>query len=149
MKVRFIYTDHTEWEGTPEEAHLSPDPRPPEGGIIRMTVIHDEMHVPGGRKLHFLYDDLYYMFRIAGGWRFGSGTPSRQYDFFDADDQGSTEVPMKIPTGSLVRYGCTVSDEEAVKFGIIPVGSDYKLHPKRIIPIELVPYNAARVIPRG
>ena len=103
--------------------------------------------VDGGRKMNWVYDDLYYLWPIPGGWRFGSGIPSREYEVM-TDSEGNGEgyqCPLQIPEHAVIRYGCGVSDEEAKKFGLIPPNSSYLLHPKVVPPIELIPPNAARV----
>ena len=129
MRVRFLYSDHTVWEGLPEHAHRSPDPRPPAGGVIRMDVLHGK---DGDLTMSFKYDDCYYSYLTDKGWLFGSGTPKREYLFRDDTGCDGIEIPLRLPANAVVRYGCTVSDEEAKKFGIyIPT-----LRPRKSVLVE-------------
>jgi len=125
MRVRFQYTDWSEWEGTPEEARLSPDPQPPDGGVVRMYGITDD-----GREQVFVYDDFYYLYKRKDGmWIMGSGTPKREFEFHPTRTV-CLELPVKLPKRSVVRYGCTISQEEAVKFGLIKSVDTKILHEK-------------------
>lgn len=114
MIIRLQYTDESFWEGPPEEFHNSPDPRPPDGGIVWMWGITDD-----GRTTSFAYDDYYYLYCLNGDWVLGSGTPSRDFAF-----KPNRTIPVEIdpldhlPEGAIIRYGCTVSDEVAEKLGL-------------------------------
>lgn len=111
MRIKFQYVDWTEWEGHPREAAESPDK-----GVIRMWAI-TEM----GRALEFVYDDLYFVFWDAEreGWRFGSGTPKREFVIREGQDGTTTiEIPITLPAIAVIRRGQTVSDEEAIRFGL-------------------------------
>ena len=124
MKVRFQYTDHTEWEGPPEEAHTSPDK-----GIIRMLVIDD-----GGYELRFTYQDIYYLYPEDDGWLFGGCNPWKEYIIRPGQAGCSGEPrPFKLPEDAVIRHGETVSQEEAVKFGLIKSVDEKTLHAKRRI----------------
>lgn len=130
MLVRFLYTDHSIWDGPPEDAHKSPDPRPPDGGIIRMTAIDDF-----GREVAFLYDDFYYLHPVDGGWRFGSSSPKREFDLKFGRD-GAIAVPSVLPEDAVIRYGCEVSHEEAIELGLIDEGGKLLTPPREVIVIE-------------
>lgn len=127
MKVRFQYADWTEWEGPPEEAHLSPDK-----GIIRMYAFDDFNNC-----LTFTYQDFYYLYAKDGGWLFG-GESSRREFILRPGQNGckGTEVPFVLPEKAVLRRGETVSQEEAVKFGLIKDVAIKELHPKRHALIE-------------
>ncbi len=127
MKVRFQYVDHSEWEGLPEEAHLSPDK-----GIIRMLAIDDFDYV-----LSFEYQDIYYLYPAESGWLFGGCTPWREFILIPgvAGCDGK-ERPFKLPENAVVRHGETVSQEEAVKFGLIETVDEKVLHKKKRIEVE-------------
>lgn len=127
MKVKFQYADWTEWEGLPEEAHLSPNK-----GIIRMYAFDDFDHC-----LVFTYKDFYYLYPKDGGWLFGADNPSME--FILRPGQSGCEgdaVPFILPENAVVRKGETVSQEEAVKFGLIKDVDEKELHPKRDVPIK-------------
>lgn len=126
MRIRFQYTDWSEWEGDPEQAHESPDLRPPDGGVVRMFGITDD-----GREQVFVYDDFYYLYLHPERklWVLGSGTPKREF-IIHSDRSECLELPVKLLKGSVVRYGCTVSQEEAVKFGLIKSVDVKVLHEK-------------------
>ena len=134
MKVRFQYTDHSEWEGPLEDAHQSPDPRPPGGGIIRMYAIDDF-----GNELAFTYQDKYYFYSVEDGtaWRFGSVTPKNEFVLRPGQEgcEGE-EVPLILPNGAVIRYGCTVDQEKAVAFGLIPAVDSKILHAKQDVKVE-------------
>ena len=124
MKVKFQYADHTEWEGPPEDAHTSPDK-----GVIRMIVIDD-----GGYELVFGYKDIYYLFAVEEGWMFGADNPQRR--FLIKPGVGGCEgtpIPFALPAGAVHRDGETVSQEEAVKLGLISSVDVKILHPKQRI----------------
>lgn len=122
IKVRFQYTDHTEWEGPPKDAHKSPDK-----GIIRMFAIDDV-----GNKLTFTYQDIYYLYSVKGGWLFGACTPWREFILRPGQiGCEGEEVPFELPERAVERYGETVSQEEAVKFGLIGSVDEKVLHAKR------------------
>ena len=127
MRVKFQYVDWTEWEGHPEQAHLSPDK-----GVVRMWAIDDY-----DNKLTFTYDDFYYLYPVEGGWLFGSGTPKRTF-VLRAGQRGceGVELPFDLPERAVVRKGETVSQEDAVKFGLIKSIDEKELHLKRDIPIR-------------
>ncbi len=124
MKVRFQYTDHSEWEGPPEDAHLSPDK-----GIVRMFAICDHDTV-----LTFVYQDIYYLYPKDGGWLFGGCNPNTEFILYPgvAGCEGK-ERPFALPEGAVIRHGETVSQEEAVKFGLIKTVDEKTLHHKRRI----------------
>ncbi len=124
MKVKFQYTNHTEWEGSPEEARESPDE-----GIVRMIVTDDHGYV-----LTFVYQDIYYLYPKDGGWLFGACNPWREFLIYpgQAGCDGK-ERPLVLPEGTVVRRGETVSQEEAVRFGLIKTVDEKELHPKRHI----------------
>lgn len=126
MKVRFQYTDWSEWEGSPEDAGKSPDK-----GVVRMYAITDD-----GRQLVFVYEDFYYLHRVPEGWLFGAGTPRRDFIYSGGDSFDVHERPVLLPKDAVVRQGETVSQEEAVKFGLIGSVDEKELHLKRSIPIE-------------
>ena len=124
MKVRFQYADHTEWEGAPEDAHESPDK-----GIIRMFAICDFDYV-----LTFEYQDIYYLYPKDGGWLFGGCNPWREFILMPgvAGCDGK-ERPFSLPENAVIRHGETVSQEEAVIFGLIETVDEKTLHAKRRI----------------
>ncbi len=134
MRVRLQYTDWSIWEGTPEDMGQSPDPRPPEGGIIKMEVRNgDEEQF----NMRFRYEDVYYRYRTDKGWVFGSGTAKRDYQFIDGEGGcNGFEIPVKLPVDAVVRYGCTVSDEEAMKFGLLTPNDKYVLQPRKAPCVE-------------
>lgn len=117
MKVRFQYTDFSEWEGPPEDAHESPDIRPPDGGIVRMFAIDDF-----DRTVTFVYDDFYYLYPVDGGWLFGSGTPKREFILKAGQDGATPLETFNLPDSAVVRHGKEVSREDAVTFGLIGKG---------------------------
>jgi hypothetical protein len=124
MKVRYQYTDHTEWEGPPEKAHTSPDK-----GIIRMIVIDD-----GDYELWFTYQDIYYLYPKDGGFLFGGCNPWKEYIIKPGQAGCSGEPrPFELPENATIRHGETVSQEEAVKFGLIKSVDEKTLHAKRRI----------------
>ena len=129
MKVKYQYVDHTEWEGPPDRAHLSPDK-----GIIRMYAICDHDTV-----LTFEYQDIYYLYwspRV-GGWLFGGCNPYREFIFYPGvPGCEGKEVPLVLPESAVIRHGETVSQEEAVKFGLISSLYEKDLHPKRRVLVE-------------
>lgn len=142
MRVKFQYADWTEWEGPPERAHESPDPRPPYegvvwtpsmkgGGVIRMWAMDDF-----DRRIEFVYDDLYYLYPVEGGWLFGSGVPKRDYILRPGQDGSETQVlPIELPKDAVVRYGVTIPQEEARRFGLVPVKVE-PLSPKRSVTVK-------------
>ncbi len=127
MKVRFQYVDHTEWEGPPEDAHNSPDM-----GIIRMYAIDDHEYV-----LSFEYQDIYYLYPVEEGWLFGACTPWREFILCPgvAGCDGK-ERPFDLPERAVVRHGETVSQKEALKFGLIKTIDEKILHPKKRIEVN-------------
>ena len=134
MKVKFQYTDWTEWEGPPVQAHLSPDK-----GVVRMYAFDDF-----GNCLTFTYQDFYYLYPTVitggykdGGWLFGANSPSREF-ILRPGQRGceGDEIPFELPDHAVVRKGETVSQEEAVKFGLIKSVNEKELHPKRDVPIK-------------
>lgn len=141
MRIRFQYLDHSEWEGAPEEAHLSPDcdrdcPGSPDAyhpkGVIRMYVITYD-----AREQAFVYDDFYYLYPEAGGWVVGSGTPKRDFFYSLELPWGrAREIPVVLPVNAVVRKGRTVSQEEAVQFGLIKSVDRKQLHPKAEVKID-------------
>ncbi len=124
MLVKFQYTDHSEWEGMPEQAHTSPDK-----GIIRMVVTDDHGYV-----LNFVYQDIYYLYEKDGGWLFGACTPWREFIIYPgvAGCDGK-ERPLAMVDGAVIRYGERVSQEEALAFGLIQTIDQKILHDKRRI----------------
>lgn len=129
MKVRFQYTDHTEWEGPPEEAHLSPDK-----GIVRMYAIDDHDYT-----VTFTYQDIYYLYPVEddGCWLFGACNPWREFILRPGQAGCNGEPrPFELPESAVVRHGETVSQEEAVKFGLIKSVDQKELHPKREINVK-------------
>ena len=149
MRVMLQYADHTEWEGPPEDAHQSPDPRPPPdgsvrvykpgdeyGGVIRMWAYDDE-----GRELRCTYEDLYYLYRndSGPGWWFGAGTPKQEF-LIQPGVPGTVArgVKFEVPKEAVVRYGVTVTDEEALAFGLVDPADPKQLHHKILIPVEYV-----------
>lgn len=126
MKVRFQYTDHSEWEGPPEQAHASPDE-----GIVRMFAIDDYDHI-----LTFTYQDVYYLYQVEDGWLFGACTPWREFVISPgvAGCDGK-EIPFELPERAVVRHGETVSQEEAVKFGLIGAVDEKILHLKKRVEV--------------
>jgi hypothetical protein len=120
MNTRFQYADGTVWEGQVERTDQSPDK-----GVLRMWAIDDQ-----GRMLEFVYDDFYYVYPHDGGWVFGSGTPKRDFHFRDGRQVGVLEMEVTLPKGAVVRLGQTVSQEDAVKFGLVDEGGK-KLTPPR------------------
>jgi len=122
MKVRFQYTDHTEWEGPPKDAHKSPDK-----GIVRMYAICDYDTI-----LTFEYQDIYYLYPKDGGWLFGGCNPYRTFILYPGvNGSEGKEQPLVLPDSAIIRHGETVSQEEAVKFGLIDDLYEKELHPKR------------------
>ncbi len=127
MKVRYQYTDFTEWEGPPEDAHLSPDK-----GIVRMIAICDH-----DTELNFSYQDVYYIYKVKGGWLFGGCNPWREYVLKPGVCGTDGKVrPFKLPKNAVVRHGETVSQEDAVKFGLIEAVDTKLLHKKRQIEVK-------------
>lgn len=121
MKVKFQYTDHTEWEGLPKDAHLSPDK-----GIVRMITTDDEGYV-----LNFVYQDIYYLYPKDGGWLFGACTPWREFIIYPGvGGCDGEERPFALPDNAVIRHGETVSQEEALKFGLIKTIDEKVLHAK-------------------
>lgn len=131
MEVRFQYSDHSEWEGVPEDAHLSPKDSWPEFGVIRMYVINTD-----GRETVFVYEDFYFLYLDGEDWVFGAGTPRRRFRFSPDGSVVSEEMQVVLPKDAVMRRGVTVSQEEAVKFELIPSVDFKELHEKRHIPIE-------------
>lgn len=127
MRVRFLYSDRTYWEGPPQDAHRSPDPRPPAGGVIIMYGITND---GVKRTLRFRYDDVYYLYVTPQGWMLGSGTTKRDFLFKDESGCNGIEQPLCLPAGAVVRYGVTVSNEEAEAFGLLTRNDRYLLRPK-------------------
>ena len=136
MRVRFQYTDWTEWEGPPEDAHLSPDK-----GVVSMFAFDDFDNC-----VTFTYQDFYYLYRDYnawgepmpdGGWLFGAASERREF-ILRPGQRGCSgdEVPFKLPRRAVVRKGETVSQGEAVKFGLIKSVDEKELHPKRDVPIK-------------
>lgn len=127
MKVKFQYTDFTEWEGHPSTAADSPDK-----GVVRM-VVYDDF----GYELQFTYDDLYYFYEVVnGGWLFGSGSPKREF-VIKPGQKGTVgnEIPIILPAGTIIRHGETVSQEDAVLFGLIETADEKILHVKEFLPV--------------
>ncbi len=127
MKVKFQYTDWTEWEGPPADAHLSPDK-----GVVRMYAFDDFDNC-----LKFTYQDNYYLYSVEGGWLFGGESTRREF-ILRPGQRGckGEEVPFVLPERAVIRRGETVSQEEAVKFGLIKSKDAKDLHPKRNVPIK-------------
>ncbi len=127
MLVRFQYTDWTEWEGPPEQAADSPD-----NGVVRMFAVDDY-----GNVLTFTYQDFYYLYSVDGGWLFGAASPTREFILRPGvvGCEGE-EVSFELPERAVVRHGETVSQEEAVKFGLIESVDEKTLHKKRRVPIR-------------
>ncbi len=130
VKLQFQYTDHTVWEGPPEDAHESPDK-----GVIRMVVTDDHDYV-----LEFVYQDIYYLYPEYGegdGWLFGACTPWREFIIRPgvAGCDGK-QRPFNLPVYAVVRHGETVSQEEAVKFGLIATVDEKVLHEKKRIEVN-------------
>ena len=72
-----------------------------------------------------------------GCWRFGEAGPKREFVLRPGQDGcEGTDVPVVLPEGTIVRYGCTVSQEEAVRFGLVAAVDDKTLHEKRAIAVE-------------
>jgi len=89
------------------------------------------------RVMRFRYDDVYYIYRLPEGWVLGSGTAKR--DFLFRDDYNGCdgfEIPLKLPADAVVRYGCTVSDEVAMKYGLLTSNDKYVLRPKKKPSVE-------------
>ncbi len=127
MLVKFQYVDWSEWSAPPERVHESPDK-----GVIRMYAIDDH-----GRQVEFVYDDFYYVYPRNGEWVFGSGTPKREFILRPGQDGADVhELPFTLPDTAVVRKGQTVSQDEAVKFGLIDTPDQKKLHEKRDVAIE-------------
>ncbi len=131
MRVRFQYSDHSEWEGRVEDAHQSPEDNWPDFGVIRMYAIDD-----GGRTTVFVYDDFYFIYKDGEDWVFGAGTPRRRFRYSVDGKVVSEEIPVKLPEGAVVRRGSTVSTEEAIKLNLIPAPGFTELSEKRFIPLE-------------
>lgn len=131
MKVRFQYADFTEWEGPPEEASLSPDVRPPDGGIVRMYATDDS-----DRTVIFVYDDFYYLYPADGGWLFGSGTPKREFILRPGQDGASPLETFELPENAVIRYGKEVSPDDAVEFGLIGKGGKLLTPIRDVIVVE-------------
>lgn len=142
MKVRFEYADGMVWEGSPEDAQTSPDLRPLEagwvfepndegaGGLVRMVAICDF-----GTELVFAYQDFYWLRPTGGGaWEFGSGAQGSKF-VLSPGERGSsaTPVPLELPADAVIRVGVTVSQEDAVKFGLIGTIDEKDLHPKATV----------------
>ena len=127
MKVKLQYTDHSEWEDLPEKGHESPDK-----GIIRMIITDDHGYI-----LNFVYQDIYYFYKVAEGWLFGACTPNREFIIKprEAGCNGE-ERPFELPDGAVIRHGETVSQEEAVVFGLIETADEKVLHPKKRITVK-------------
>ncbi len=127
MKVRFQYTDHTEWEGPPEDAHKSPDK-----GIVRMLVTDDH-----GYELQFVYKDIYYLYpedKLDNEWTFGADNPQRRFTIKKGQAGcDGVPIPLHLPDRAIIRHGETVSQEEAVKFGLIKSVDEKILHSKQRI----------------
>lgn len=143
MLVEFQYADGSFYSSEPQDAHLSPDTRPKHsgwvyvpneeghGGVIRMFAVTDDE-----RRTEFVYDDFYYWYQEADGtWIFGSGTPKREYRLL-SDHTEAIERPVTLLSDAGVRYGVTLSQEDAVTFGLIESVDAKTLHPKTNIPIE-------------
>lgn len=127
MRVKFQYVDWTEWEGRPEDAHTSPDK-----GIIHMYAFDDFDNC-----LTFTYQDFYYLYPKDGGWLFGAASPWREF-ILRPGQLGceGDEVAFELPESAVLRKGETVSQEEAVKFGLIKTVGEKDLHPKRDVLIK-------------
>ena len=128
MKVKFQYTDWTEWEGHPKDAVQSPDK-----GVVRMYAITDT-----GRQVIFVYDDFYYLYPGKNGkWHFGSGIPKRTHVLTPGKDGSEAEMmEVDLPKGAIVRTGETISHKEAMKFGLVK-RSGKMLHVKAPIIIRI------------
>ncbi len=124
VKLQFQYTDHTVWEGPPEDAHESPDK-----GIVRMLATDDHGYV-----LTFTYQDIYYLYPVEEGWLFGACTPWREF-ILKPGVAGCDGIPRPfvLPESAVIRHGETVSQEEAVSFGLIESVDEKVLHPKERI----------------
>lgn len=127
MMVRFQYADFTEWEGVPENAHNSPDK-----GVIRMYATDDQGYV-----MQFTYHDIYYLYPVDEGWLFGGATPWLEY-VFKPGVGGCNGIPrpFELPDRAIVRHGETVSQEDAVKFGLIKTVDTKVLHKKKRIEVK-------------
>lgn len=152
MKVRFQFANGDIWEGLPEDAHLSPDPQPPEGavyvdaaqwaeeypdvlpeaGIIWIFAIDDF-----GNELKFAYQDFYYLYSVEDGWLFGAESPKKEFILRPGQNGCEGEpVPFILPERAVVRRAVTVSPELAVHFGFIKEVDEKVLHEKRLTPVE-------------
>ena len=127
MKVRYQYTDFSEWEGPPEDAHKSPDK-----GIVRMFAICDH-----DTELTFTYQDVYYLYPVEDGWLFGACTPWREFILRPGQLGCSGDpIPFDLPERAVVRHGETVSQEDAVKFGLLSHAEEKLLHKKERIKVN-------------
>lgn len=127
MKVRFQYTDFTEWEGPPEEAHSSPTK-----GVVRMFAIDDFDYT-----LVFSYEDIYYLYPKDGGWLFGADSPKREFILRPGEEGcNGKELPFRLPGEAVIRHGETVSQEKAVAFGLVKAGGEEITGPKRRVTVE-------------
>lgn len=147
MLVRYQYADGSTWEGSPEEAHLSPDPQPPEGsvyadedswqhdpegGIMRMFAVDDF-----GNELMFTYEDFYYLYEVDGGWLFGASSPSSEFVLRPGQVGCSgDEVSFILPERAVVRRAVTVGPDLAVHFGFMKSAEAEIPRDKRRAPVE-------------
>ncbi len=127
MKVKFQYTDWTEWEGPPGDAGASPDK-----GVVRMWGEDDF-----GRLVLFVYDDFYYVCDNGDGtFRVGSGTNQREFTLVPGMDGAVPQEKFKLPAGAVLRLGEQVTQAEAVAFGLIDEGGKL-LSEKATVTVEV------------
>lgn len=127
MLVKFQYTDFSTWEGPPEDGDKSPDK-----GIIRMIVTDDLGYV-----LKFTYKDIYYFYQVEDGWLFGGCVPFMEFIIKPnvAGCSGDPK-PFELPNRAIVRHGETVSQEDAVKFGLIEAVDKKTLQDKKHVKVK-------------
>lgn len=110
MKIKFQYTDWSEWEGLPKDVALSPDK-----GVVRMWGEDDF-----GRQILCVYDDFYYVYpKGDGSFCIGSGTNQRDFILEPGRDGAIAQERFKLPADATVRLGEQLTQEDAIAFGLI------------------------------
>ena len=90
-----------------------------------------------GYVMQFTYQDIYYLYEVEDGWLFGACTPWLEYVLKPGVAGCNGEPrPFDLPERAIVRHGETVSQEDAVKFGLIKTVDTKILDEKRRIKVN-------------